>query len=226
MDHATKLITKLLSGSRSGEVDSRLIYELLTQYQRGSPVESLQLLLSSSDERLVAEGAWIASELPEEGKPLLCEVSTLLGHSSKSVRFWALDCILLWASPLNGNELASAVALVDDNESAVRWKAMGFLSMASREQLQAALDKCGAMVDAMSLFVGELKWLLGSESKDSRHVSDEIKSVRPLRRRVAAAAAVRMARNGELGSLNTAIYSNDPDIAQFAIDMRQRLVSE
>jgi len=158
---AQKLIDHLLSHPDSCESDG-VAYELLNEYFRGSPIETLRVLLSSSDDRLVGEATWIASELPELGKPLLKDVRGLLGHQSKKVRFWAVLCVLLWADSSNGCELASAIPLVDDIEKGVRWQAMGFLSMTSREQLQAALAQLRAE-NANSPYICELGWLLGQK---------------------------------------------------------------
>ena len=152
MDRANKLIDHLLSHPETSESDDAA-YELLKQYQRGSPIESLRPLLFSADDRVAGEAAWIASELPE-AKSLLRDIGTLLGHRSKKVRFWAIDCVHLWASSSDGDELAAAASLVDDPEKAIRWKAMGFLAMASREQLAAALNSFRASKSQLSVHRG------------------------------------------------------------------------
>lgn len=219
MDRAKRLIERLVSNPDSSESDG-VAYELLTEYQRGSPIESLRILLSSADDRLVGEGAWIASELPEEGKPLLRDVRVLLGHGSKKVRFWAIDCVLLWADSSNGYELAAAAALVDDAEKAVRWKAMGFLSMASCEQLRAALGQITA-TNPESPYVDELKWLLEEEGHPEQIVAG-LRNHDARRRRIAAAAASRIAKQ-DSAPLRYATSVEDPEIVEFAGDMLKRI---
>jgi hypothetical protein len=221
-DRAQKLIDHLLSHPDSCESDG-VAYELLNEYFRGSPIETLRVLLSSSDDRLVGEATWIASELPELGKPLLKDVRGLLGHQSKKVRFWAVLCVLLWADSSNGCELASAIPLVDDIEKGVRWQAMGFLSMTSREQLQAALAQLRAE-NANSPYICELGWLLGPEGGDPVQITAALQDPDSRRRKFGAAAAFRIAKTA-IEPLRYAASADDPEIAQFAGDMLKRISS-
>jgi hypothetical protein len=220
MDQTKRLIERLVSNPVASESEG-VASELLAEYQRGSPIESLRILLSSADDRVAGEGAWIASELSDEGKPLIRDVRDLLAHRAKKVRFWALDCVLLWAGSSDGHELASAVALVDDAENAVRWKAMGFLSMASREQLQAAYAEF-KQARPDSPYARELKWLLDSERSDAVPIIAALRGNDSRRRRFAAAAAFRMAKS-DSEPLRCAASVGDPEIAQFAGDMLKRL---
>jgi len=222
MDRTNKLIAHLLSNPDTSESDG-VAYELLSEYQRGSPIESLRMLLTNADDRLAGEGTWIASELSESGRPLLREVRGLLRHRSKKVRFWALDCVLLWAGPTNGYELASAVGLVDDAEQGVRWKAMNFLAMISREQLQAALAQLEAD-NPESPFADELRWMLGPNGSDSTQIATGLRGSDPRHRKFAAAASSRITKS-DSQPLRDATASDDPEIAQFAGDMLKRIVS-
>jgi hypothetical protein len=221
MDRAEKLINHLLSHPDTNESGSAA-YELLKQYQRGAPVESLRTLLFSSDDRLAGEAAWIASELPE-GRPLLHDIGALLAHRSRKVRFWAIDCVHLWASSSDGGEVAAASALIDDPDSAVRWKAMGLWAMASREQLAAALSDLRA-ADPRSQYIDELTWMLGQEGADSAEVIAALNGADDRRRKVAVAAAYRLAtaRNNP-AALRYATSVGDTDVLQFAADMLERL---
>lgn len=223
MDRAAKLINHLLSHPDTSESDGAA-YELLKQYQRGTPVESLRTLLFNSDDRLAGEAAWIASELPE-GKPLLQDIGALLAHRSRKVRFWAIDCVHLWAGASDGREVAAASALIDDPDEAVRWKAMGLWAMASREQLAAALsDLRGA--DPKSQYIDELTWMLGREGADSAEVIAALNGADARRRKVAAAAAYRLATaNNNPAALHYATSVEDTDIAQFAADMLKRIAT-
>jgi len=220
-DRAQELISHLLTHPDTSESDGTA-NELLKQYQRGSPIESLRALLFSSDDRIAGEAAWIASELPE-GRSLLHDIGALLGHRSRKVRFWAIDCVHLWAGPSNGLELAAAAALVDDPDKAVRWKAMGFWAMASREQLAAALSNLRA-TDPESQYIDELTWLLGQKGTDSGEIIAALNGSDDRRRKIAAAAAYRLAAaNNNLAPLRYATSLEDPDAVQFARDMLKRL---
>jgi len=219
-----ELIGYLLSHPDSCESDGTTAHELLTEYLRGSPIETLRILLSSPDDRLVGEGMWIASELlPELGRPLLSDVRGLLGHRSKNVRFWAIDCVHDWTGPANGDVLASTVALVDDTERAVRWKALTFLALASGEQLLAAAAQFGA-TNPDSPYLEELMWLLEREGTASALIIGRLRENDALRRKFAAAAAFRLAKS-DCEALHYAASVDDPEIAQFAGDMLKRILS-
>src|SRR5215813_1933408 len=96
------------SYSRSGNVAS----DLLTEFHRGYPLENLRPLLHDGDIELTKIATWIASELGEKGNTLLDDVSPLLQHEDSRVRFFVINCILLWADPSKGRELASVVNLI------------------------------------------------------------------------------------------------------------------
>lgn len=220
MDRAKGLIAKLVANADSSETDGTA-YQLLTEYQRGSPIESLRVLLSSPDDRLVGEGTWIASELPEKGRLLLPDMKGLLKHRSKKVRFWALDCVLLWAGAGDGELISAAISLIDDREQAVRWKALGFISLASHRQLEAALSSLKA-ANPGSAFIDELEWMQTHSENKFRELTAGLLSHEPLRRRFAAAAAFRAVKI-DPEPLHLAVSSSDPEIAQFAADMLERV---
>jgi hypothetical protein len=222
MDRATGLIERVLANPDRSDLDE-LANELLSEYYRGSDLSSLRNLLHSGDHRIVACSTWIACELGEVGKPLLPEVKRLLGHPSKRVRFWAIECVQEWAGPSNGHEIADTVALVDDAEEAVRWKAMVFLALASREQLQAGIDRLTA-ADPESPYLAELRWILAPEGDDPDQIAGTVQGISSRRRKFAAAAAFRMAKT-DPQPLQRAASADDPEIAQFAGDMLKRISS-
>ena len=219
MDRTQELIGEIVSHPETSETDGRT-YELLKEYYRGGPTESLRILLSSDDDRVAGEAAWIASELGESGKPLLSDIGGLLKHRSKKVRFWSIDYILLCATAANGRELASTVVLVDDPEEAVRWKVMGFLAMASREQLQAALTYSET---SESAHAKELNWLLSPQGADPILIIEELHNNDARRRKFAVAAAYRVAEQDRSPLNDAAASIDDLDVAQFARDMLKRL---
>ena len=194
-----------------------LANELLSAFHRGYPVEKLRPLLTSEDERVVRTGTWLASELGEKGRPLLRDIAPLLSHPAKNVRFFAIDCVLCWATPANGRELYSVLSLIEDPEPNVRWKVMDFLTLASPEQLQSAL----LIMEATRSDGGHaerLRWLLGTGGQTPDEVVAAIRSKNLLTQRYGVAAAVRMAqRTGDL--LSDAPLSPDPAVNQFVQDM-------
>jgi hypothetical protein len=209
-----KLMQEIMAQSdpNSSEVGD-LTNELLREFQRGYSLENLRPLLHSENERLLNTGIWIASELGEKGKPLLSDVSPLLSHPARRVRYFAIDCILLWAGPSNGRELALAVTLMEDNDSAVRWKAIDFLSRASREQLRAALSHL-EVTEPKSTSVAGLAWLLGPSGTNPKQVVSALQSPNDLLRKYGAVAAARMFKENR-EPFTYAQSIDDPEIRRF-----------
>lgn len=191
-----------------------LANELLSNFHQGYSLEKLRPLLRSDNDRLVKTGVWIASELGEKGKALLSDATSLLKHPLKAVRFFAIDCVLLSASPAEQLELASVVPLLDGVETAVRWQAMNFLSRASREQLQAALSFLQAKEPA-SKHVQGLQWLRSTEASNPESIATALRSADSSLRKYAAVAASRISKSNTK-PLFLASTLEDPDVKGFA----------
>lgn len=153
-------------GSASDKV---LVNRLLNEFHSGAPLEYPRPLLLSSDPQIAASGAWMASELGLQGKPLLAIVFDLLRHADKRVRFWVIDCILLWTDSSSDREVAGVILLLDDPEEAVRWKAMGFLTSAANNQLESALHWF-AREEPQSPDLPGLRWLLSDVAQNAAPV--------------------------------------------------------
>lgn len=216
MDHAQEIIDQITNNPHNANVGV-LGNELLREFHRGYSIEYLRPLLLSNNDNVVEIGIWVASELGQKAKPLLDDVVTLLKHPAKAVRFFATDSVLSCATELNKSELASVIPLLDDAEAAVRWKTMSFLTQASREQLQGALDYLN-IVKPESEYIYGLKWLLSEDIDNSKEVISFIKSANALLRKYGTVAAARTFQiNSE--PLFYAVSISDPDIKQFATDI-------
>jgi hypothetical protein len=188
--------------------------DLLAEFHRGYPLENLHLFLQDKNTELVKIGAWIASELGEKGKSLLNEVALLLFHPESSIRFSAIDCLLLWADPSNGAELASVVKLIDDSELRVRWKVMDFLSRATREQLSAALTYLEA-ANAQSRNIRGLHLLLAPKANSSREAMAALRDQDAAMRKYGVVLARRIAEIDKY-PLSYAASIDDLDVKDFA----------
>lgn len=194
-----------------GNGDDEATHDLLNEFYSGYPVERLRRLLQSNEARAVEAGAWIASELGELIVPLIPELSKLLSHPSRHVRFFVLDALLNAATAEHGRALGAAVERIQDTDEAVRWKAMNFLARASDEQLIASIPFIGSG-DVADL----VQWLIDSDRKlDTIAVVRRLEDADRLPRIVAAAAAVRLASRNE-AALERAVASVDREINSFA----------
>ena len=201
-----ELIERIRHGG-NGEAARELIHELATGY----PVVNLRRLFQSELDHAVKTGAWIASELGERVVPLLGDLSGLLRHRSPYVRAFALDAILMSASANNGDVVAEAVRLIDDQDEGVRWKTMHFLSRASVQQLRASVRHLTDIRHASLV-----RWLL--EVTSNVRIADIIRQtddVTASQRLFAAAAAARVERT-TLDPLRHAAESKHSEISSFA----------
>lgn len=185
--------------------------DLLSACFAGYPVERLNKLLMSTEEGHVRIGAWIASELGAQAEPLLDQLTLLLNHSSRYVRFFALDGILMGAGPEHSYPLATAIELIRDSDTAVRWKAMNFIARATVKQLASSLER------VQDRQVAELlRWLLRVVADDGRaEVVAYIAATDRLSRLFGAIAAARLAIEYPAG-LDLAVTSEDLEVSAFA----------
>jgi hypothetical protein len=201
------LLIELIRQGGNGEAAQELIGELAAGY----PVANLRRLFQSERDDTVKTGAWIASELGERVVPLLGDLSALLRHRLRYVRAFALDAVLVAASPNNGDVIAEAVRLIDDEDEGVRWKAMHFLSRASLEQLRASVRYLTDIKHAALV-----RWLLDVTANvriaDIIARSDDVIASKRL---FAAAAAARVQRT-TLAPLRHVTESQDAEISSFA----------
>jgi hypothetical protein len=187
--------------------------ELLNEFFADYPIERLRFLLESDDDHAVRAGAWIASELGSRVEPLIEEVAKLLKHQSRYVRFFALDSVLMGASPGSARTLARAVQLVEDPDVAVRWKAMGFLANASREQLAASARHLG-----QSQLGESVRWLLQAvASEDTHGIESRLADEGATTRLFAGVAAARLAPTNP-SALRRAARASDPEVSSFATE--------
>ena len=212
-DRADNLVELITRTPGSSQIDV-LSNDLVKEFYRGYPLTNLRPLLRSPDPALVAAGVWIASELGEKGRPLLNDVSALLRHPEKDVRFDAINCLLVWATPSNTAELASVIKLVDDPERSVRWKAMDFLARASEEQLRAGLSDLQVNEPECTQVRG-LEWILSPQALDPEAVMAALQNQDDVLRKYGAVAARRLSKDNRAPLLYAASV-DDPDVKNFA----------
>lgn len=209
---ADALLKRVLLGGTDDEA-----HELLRAFWAGYPVDRLRLLLRGEEADAIRAGVWIASELGAAAAPLLGELTRLLRHRLKYVRFFAVDAVLASASSHDAKAVGEAVKLIEDPEDAVRWKVLGLLARGSREQLSAAIPA----IEEPGIAT-RLSWLLsreaGLEGVVAKLEGDH------LDRMFAAAAAVRLDR-GRRQALQRAAGSADEEVRTFAQEELQRSVS-
>jgi hypothetical protein len=204
-DDPAELLLRVLDGSDDDEGSWN---RLLARFWQGYPVENLRVLLTSDRSSAVRAGIWIASELSGRAMVVIPEVTQLLGHDDRYVRFFAVETVLASGTMAGAKATARAIETIADGDPAVRWKAMRLLARAYREQLSDAPDELDVELAA------RVRWLL-----DPDDISAAMDGEDPVGRLFAAAAAFRdAAENGDRTLLEQAARSNDPEVRSFASD--------
>lgn len=214
-DHAR--IALLVDRITSGSVDvGPLANDVLAGFLRGLPVQMLLPLVHHADTRVAEVGTWIAAELGPSAAPLLDEITGLMGSSSRVTRFYAIDVVQATALGDRGDRAARVLPLLADDDSAVRWKATGFLARASPQQLQSALGAWTA-TDTHDVHAALLRWLLSASGRDPSAIRDRLAADEALTRRYAVAAAARLS-DVIIAPLETATTATDEEVSRFARD--------
>lgn len=206
------LMARILARPADDQVLGQAANDLLNELFGGYPVENLRALLHSGDDDAVQTGAWLLSELGEQAAPLLEEVPALLAHPQRQVRFFAVEFVLLAADERHADIIAQALTLSRASDTAIRWKVLHFLAMASTEQLMAGLSR---LTDPE---VGRLTAGLvasDTEDPDPGEVVAGLESDDPVTRLFAAAIAARMAED-DPALLRHAARVRDEEISSFA----------
>lgn len=213
MGKADELVRRLqfpLDEEERGEVAN----DLLREFHRGYPLKHLRTFLASTSDQVLRTGVWIASELGSKAHPLLQEVALLLKHKLKHIRFFAIDSVLTCASGEDGAIVAEVARLLDDSESAVRWKAIDFLARADEAQLRGALSHL-QQTDMISKHTQGLQWLLSDHAKRSDLIAHALQGTERPMPFYAVAAAARIS-DVDNAPLKLALSLKDEDVVGFA----------
>ena len=154
----------------------------------------------------------MASELGERAVPLINDLSPLLDHPARGVRFWVLDAVLASATAEHGDIVAQAVELIRDPDEAVRWKALQLLAHARKDRLAAGVPYLRTRSVALLM-----TWLLGAGNTetDKLDIESRLQDHDRLTRLFAAAAAARLSMD-DIGPLERAAASADLEVRSFA----------
>ncbi len=190
---------------------------LLEELWDGYPVTRIRPLLHSASEPVVKQGVWIASELGSRSAPVIDDLTPLLSHPSRYVRYFVLDAILGGATEEHRVAIAAALHLLRDPHEAVRRHALALLARVTTGQLaRSATYVEGATVGP------PLAWLLRLQNRaaDRDDVVARLSDSDPLVRLFAAAAAARMYRYDDR-PLHSAIATQDALVREFAQEERE-----
>lgn len=181
-----ELLALVLAGDQSG-----ISNDLRKEFYRGYPIQKLTTLLDSDDERALESGAWIASELAENARPILSHLLPLFDYPNTRIRFHSIQTVLTAATDENGDIVGEAVSHIADDEPPVRKMAFELMARADRSPLVASVSYVKDPKIA-----GLLEWVLEveGESCDDDEIASRLRESNGLGQVFAAVAAARVYR--------------------------------
>jgi hypothetical protein len=215
---ARELIRTIMSDPKRAE-DGELANDLLREFHRGYPVDNLRPLLCSPQVEVVKTAVFIAAELGNKAAPLLPAVFQLLNHPARWVRSDVIDTLLTCSTGRNQLEIAGVVSMLDDPDSAIRWKVMEFLSLVSLEQLRAGLEHF-EMTKPDSPHIHGLRLLASDEGRNLERLASLVRSDNPMHRKYGVVAAARLGTTRN-EPLVFASFIDDDDVKEFARSVLQ-----
>jgi hypothetical protein len=193
-----ELLALVLAGDQSG-----IANDLRKEFYRGYPIEKLTTLLHSDDERVLESGAWIASELAQNARPILSHLLPLFGYPNTRVKYHSIQTVLTAATDEYGEVVGEAVSLIIADERPVRKMAFELMTRADRSPLVAGVPYVNdPQIAAL------LEWVLEveDESRDDDEIASRLRESDGLAQIFAAAAAAR-------------VYGRNPHYLQLAASL-------
>jgi hypothetical protein len=184
--HGDSLFARVLAGE---EWEAGITNDLLKEFFRGYPMEKVITLLNSDNDKAVQSGAWIASELAKDAKPIVDYLMPLFEYPNVRVRCNAIETVLTAATDENGEVVGAAISLIADSERPVRRTAFELAARADRPPLAA-----GVPYVKDRKIAGLLEWVLEleSESRDVDEIAARLRGQDRLGRLFAVIAAARI----------------------------------
>ena len=190
-------------------------YDLLQNYFRGYPVETLRPLLANKDQLIQRAAVWIVSELGKDGCSLLDAVIPLIDSHDRYIKYHALEIAIVCSVDGKVDRFAHVARSLESSDEEIRILAMRLISVADQCQLEAGARVAGASPAFNDMHKRGLLHLCASNRLDGNQVLQMINDANPLVRRYGAIAARRLFETFP-DLISTATESADPDISRFA----------
>jgi hypothetical protein len=216
------LLARILAGEETDLGDKTdLGIELEKECWRGYPIDRISALLQSDRESAVKSGAYIASELAENSRPLLKDLEPLINYPNTWVRSDAINAVNLAATVDDGEIVARVIECIVDNERSTRFSAFTLLAASKRDKLEAAWG-CIRDVEVMEA----LRLVLDEEGTvSSAEIQSRLGDSSQLMRLFGLLSAARIS-DRRADDLLAAIEADDDEIRQFALEeaFRRKLI--
>lgn len=213
-----KLIEELLANPKLFN-KSHKGYDLLQEYFKGLPLETLIPLLKTSDKSIQGPALWIVSELGNEGCSLLPYVLPFVSSEERFLKYYALECIIVCSKGNHIKEFIHIIKAMNSEDEVIRVLAMYLISNADDIQLQEGIKLVEGLSNNTAHSRG-LSALRECASLDSQEIRNMIDSDSPLIRKYGVIAAKKVYQENS-NLINYASTSLDPDVQKFLQKMAQ-----
>lgn len=193
--------------------------ELLNEFFRGYPLETLRSLLVNPSPVIQREAVWIVSELGYQGSDLIFDIIPFLNHAERAIRYAALESVMVFSAVANFEQFLNVVKALETSDEVIRMLAMGLVSNANDDQIRAALPLLSrSTVEPEKHKEGLTQMLGSSQLPDQKRILDMLNSRTPTTRKYGAILAKR-ALSVAPSFIRLAATNDDPDVKQFANDV-------
>lgn len=115
-------------------------YDLLQEYFKGEPVDSLGVLLTNANPSIRKSAVWIVSELGGGAISIAEQVLTLLNDDERYVKYYALESLMVFSSSGLNKVFHHVVLALEDEDDVISKLGMYLISKSSNSQLEEAIQ--------------------------------------------------------------------------------------
>jgi hypothetical protein len=127
-------------------------YDLLECFFRGHTLLDLSGLLADPNEIVKQTGAWIASELGRNARPIIRDVAVLLTYPERRVRYYALEVLAVCAVGSDVEWYGAVLEAIRDVDAVIRDNVARMIVGAHTDQVEGGLNAAGGRWPSLLAF--------------------------------------------------------------------------
>ena len=208
------MIEALLDPEAEVEHVSKLIWDAYSHFYQGFPIENLRPLLTSTSEKVLCRGAFLANELGWRARALTPEIAALMDCPNPVIRFDAIGALRGCTTSQDGEILGKLFQHLEDSDKGVRWRMVDFIRLARSKQLAAAIRNAASQrPDTIYAEISEtLRWSMRVTEAELRRMAGHLD---PAVRLFAAGMALRPRSIIDEKFAEIVLETGDPELCDF-----------
>lgn len=219
MNNGNQLIDDLLKNPESFRNDGRT-YELLQEYYKGLPLNTLKKLLHHHSKPVRMSAVWIVSELGADGEGLIDDMITLLDENDRYIKYHVIESIGVCAFGKNADKFINLLINMESEDEVIRNLVLRIISNTDVPQLFEILDSLKTSKVVKNEHIEGISLLCKVDTLDKNIVRKMLKSDNSLTRKYGIILSKKMCKkHPEL--ISEALSNDDADIVRFAIEVKK-----